>query len=140
MPGEDKTAIVAQARAKVLSFLAADRERVISKRVARRLQEAARYFHSKAIDAAGLAKDWTSLHTSVDPVALHTEESGRIDAILKGGDYDAAIRVYPNKGLWQQVTGLFGSTNLQRYLRKLVSASEGDSLRASLRKRLPVIT
>jgi hypothetical protein len=139
LPGERPDDVLARVRERVLNALAADRERVISRRVAGRLQELTRHFHTKALGDTAIAADWDRLYQSANPVSDHGTEAKRIDTILANRDYTAAIRIFPNKGLLQQVTALFGSTNLQRYFRKLLAAPNGEPLRAALRNHVPTI-
>ena len=70
---------------------------------------------------------------------MYTQEATNVDDIITRADYNAAIRMYPNKGLSQQITSIFGSTNLQAYLRSLLSSQRGEQLRLELAKHLPKV-
>ena len=70
---------------------------------------------------------------------MYTQEATNVDDIITRADYNAAIRMYPNKGLSQQITSMFGSANLQAYLRSLLSSQRGEQLRLELAKHLPKV-
>lgn len=136
---EDGHTIVGRAKETILKHFNTERDMVIARRVARRLQQAARYFQTKARTEAELKAAWDGLHSSVDSSSIFVEEAKRIDAVIASNNYEQAIRLYANKGLFRAITGMFGTINLQNYLCNLLASSKGEHLRSALRQQLPTI-
>jgi hypothetical protein len=128
---------IAKAKDIVVSDLAKDRELVVSRIVARTIEQRLVTFDSKALGADKLADNLKTLLASIDVAALYGQVGASVDAAINARDYNEALRLYANKGLGVRIGALFGQKDFPDYLRRLLASPSGKEVLEMMRKYAP---
>ena len=135
---EDIDNIIEQAQNLVFTHMEREKERLISSIVAARIEDGFSQFNAKALGEAALKESLADLLSKIDISALYAETSSSINTILTTRDYSAALRLYNNKGLLPQVSGIFGfkAHELTEYIKRLVVSKSNGAIVEALQKAL----
>jgi len=133
--------IVARAKAKVFDQLKQNRERVAVSAAMRMIELYLSRFGVKVHNQQQLENSWQEFVESVGVKELYVQAIEEINEILDSEDYEAALRVYDNKGLVHQVSGLFDmrSAALVSYIKRLVSNESDPEIVTMMRHLVPRI-
>ena len=129
--------VVDAAKKLVLSELAREKEAVVSKAVAHRIEGAVRNFDAKAQGEAALTNAVDNVWRSIDVKALYAEVSKDVEKILANNDYTGALKIYSNKGLVSRIGSLLEHKDFPEYLRKLLVSDRGGELTKAMLKHTP---
>jgi Protein of unknown function (DUF4435)/AAA domain, putative AbiEii toxin, Type IV TA system len=121
---EDVDSIIEQAKTLVISHMDREKERLISAVAAARIEDKFSQFNAKALGEIELGNALENMLSEINVTSLYAETSHSINTILTNQDYSAALRLYNNKGLLPQVSGLFGfkAHELTEHIKRLVSS------------------
>lgn len=133
----DVDGTIAKAKALVLSELKKDRDLVISRMVARTIEQRLTKFNAKAVGEKLLADNLAKLVAEIDVPMMYADVAKEVDGAIGSDDYDAALRLYANKGLGVRVGAFLGQKDFPDFLRRLLVSSKGKEMTAAIRKRLP---
>jgi hypothetical protein len=138
---EDADDIIARAKELVFRQMAADRDRLVSALVARRIEQQFRLFDAKALGAERLAASVNEVLSRIAVEPLFDETKADIDGVLSRRDCRAALKVYNNKGLLPTVAPLFGFKphELAAHVRRLLASKQNAALIDALRPLFPVL-
>jgi hypothetical protein len=131
--------IVDAAKKLVLSELAREKEAVVSKAVAHRIEGAVRNFDSKVQGETALTDAVNNVWKSIDVKVLYAGVSKDVEKILADNDYTGALKIYSNKGLVSRIGPLLEHKDLPEYLRKLLVSNRGGELTKAMLKHTPQI-
>lgn len=139
---DDADGVIAQAKSFVLHQLEEQAERVTSAIAASQMESRFREFDAKAKGEDALTNALTDMAHAIDVGALYRSARTDVEAVLATKDYRGALRVLDNKGLIPQVAEFFGlkSTELERYIKRLVAAKDGAAILEALRAAAPRFT
>lgn len=121
----------------VLSQLAKDKQAVVSRAVAHRIEGAVRTFDAKAQGETALAHAVDTVWKSIDVKMLYAEVSKNVDQVLADSDYTGALKIYSNKGLVPRIGAVLEHKDFQEYLRKLLVSDRGGELTKAMLKHTP---
>jgi len=138
---DDSENIVNEAKSLVLSRLGADKERVLSAIVAARIEASLTSFNAKARGLPALQQAMGDMIGSIDVQHIYRSTETEIDAIIARSDYEAALRLYNNKGLVAQVSGLFGfkPQELRKQVVRIIGSKDNNLIIDALRAAAPEI-
>ncbi len=136
MLGDAEVAIT-KAKGLVLTELKKDRDLVVSRMVARTIEQRLTKFDAKAEGDRALADNLAKLVAGIDVLALYAEVAKDVDAAIASDDYEGALRLYANKGLGARIGAFFGQKDFPDYLRRLLVSSKGKEVTEAIRNRLP---
>jgi hypothetical protein len=129
--------VIDAAKTLVLSELSKDKEAVVSKAVAHRIEGAVRTFDAKAQGEAALTQAVDTVWRSIDVKRLYAEVSKDVDQILADSDYTGALKIYSNKGLVSRIGAVLEHKDFPEYLRKLLVSDRGGELTKAIFKHAP---
>lgn len=88
---------------------------------------------------AELEKNLEDIKQSLDAAQLHQTALAEIEVVLKKRDYDAALKIFDNKGLISSAAQKFGrrNENLKEWVYRQVQTPEGKSLKEAIRRQIP---
>ncbi|MBE9226133.1 AAA family ATPase [Phormidium sp. LEGE 05292] len=135
---EDTDSIIEQAKNLVLTHMEREKERLISAIVAARAEDKFSHFNAKALGEVDLKQALEDMLTEINISSLYAETSDSINTILNTQDYSAALRLYDNKGLLPQVSGIFGFKphELTEYIKRLISSKSNEVIMEALQRTL----
>jgi hypothetical protein len=135
---EDIDNIIEQAQNLVFTQMEQQKERLISSIVAARIEDGFSQFNAKALGEIALKESLADLVSKIDASALYEETSNSVNTILTTRNYSAALRLYNNKGLLPQVSGLFGfkAHELTEYIKRIVASKNNEAIIEALQKAL----
>ncbi|MGF1567720.1 MAG: DUF4435 domain-containing protein [Nodosilinea sp.] len=135
---EDMDGIIKKAQDLVFTHMEREKERLVSSIVAARIEDGFLQFDAKALGKIELNRSLETMLSKLDISSLYTEISNSINAILLTRNYSDALRLYNNKGLLPQVSGLFGfkAHELTEYIKRLVSSKNNRVIMEALQGAL----
>jgi hypothetical protein len=117
---------------------------VISVRHAiRRLDSRLKRVGLAANDLATLTANYSKEIAAVDPAASYAEMKQRLEKSILDRDLQSILSVYDNKGLFSEAASILGLRNkneLQDFVGRLMSGSDGKALRDALANAMPRIS
>jgi hypothetical protein len=77
----------------------------------------------------------------LDLPRLYTLHLGRVEEVIAGNDYTAALKLYDNKGLVHKVAPCLEMNGRQyvEYSKRLLASKKGKDMRTAMAKYLPCL-
>jgi hypothetical protein len=131
---DDVDVLIDRVKNDVLALLDSDRERVATAMLNAYLEDHIAGLGGARKSESEILSNLQTMANSIGGIAAQFRD--RVDEAVKTRDYDAALRLYPNKGLAARMSRHFGVANYKddviRLLRKDVGSDILDALRAAL--------
>jgi len=125
---------------RVLELFAREAARVTCELAGRQLDRSLREWNWKQKDEAALQSALDAHLKQIDSNAVIAGWQSQIQFVIKSADYDAALRLYPNKGLLNIAGRILGLTDYEDYVVRRICSPEGAPLLKLLRTRVPTIS
>ncbi len=132
------TSKVADVKAHILRKLEQEKTRVISRitaySVEKRLQKS---FNNKAVGPEAISDSLRSVTTSISVKDVYQEAFLKVDRVLKGVQYEEALKIYDNKGLLKEVSNKFYKLDLEAHFQRVLRNKKSNELIDAVRSVLP---
>ena len=123
----------------MLAELERQRERVVSRIAAARVEDILDRFAATKKGEAELQSSVNELFSSVDVSEEYASARAEVQSAVESQDYVAALRIFPTKGLSARVAGEFGITaqDFIPYLQRVLKSDRRWPLLTALRGLAP---
>lgn len=139
---QDTEELVSRVKKKVLDELEKEKDKLIASITAEKTESILRMFSSKASNRAEFESQFDQFTSSIKIGDLFDSSLSEVETTIASRNYNAAIKLYNNKGLIYQLGPLFGMgpKPFIEYVQRLFSSDQAGALRTALSGHVPTLS
>ena len=133
----DVNDVIKCAKDRVFALITEHTERIAAELAGRDLDRKIREWPWKYPSATMLERSLTDHLATIDAAATVSARRKLVEDIVAKGDYEDALKVYPNKGVIAEIGQIVGLRDYTDYVLRRLATKEGEPLLSSLKVLLP---